>query len=274
MRFLKNIGQCLAAGGLLALAVQSAQAEDYGISYTWIEGGVTRIATDAHPKSLNMDGGYIRGSFSLGDNFYLLGSYSQNSGKWKDTSIDGPHPYRVRIGLIDRVTEVTTTDKIGYKEKLAQAELGLGFRLGLAERMDFVAELMVLNWEQNRKQRLNGHIHTEEYYTWRGSVQPISPRTVNDYYYDGPKDSQKDRVWGGKALAGIRFQPFNMLDLWAKAGYVRMENDFYTAGEKNYSVLGNFGAHLRVTENFGLVGEADIFRENANQYRVGARLSF
>jgi len=262
MRILKTIGRYSAVATLLATAVQSAYA-DQGINYTWVEGGVSRVTSSVNGKSFNMDGGYLRGSFAIGDNFYLLGGYSQNSGNWKRTrqqtieGINGTWPFEEPY--TDYITETTKA-----KEKLAQSELGLGLHIALPglERVDAIGELVGMHWKQEGQlTETGGGTRTNHPTWWRG-------RTTQQLASNYSKVSSTDRVWGGKALVGFRAQPFNAMEFWAKGGYLKMEQKLAD------TVVGNLGVQFRITDNFGIVGEADFYEKDANQYRIGARVSF
>jgi len=262
MRVLTTIGRYSLASTLLAVALQSAYANE-GISYTWVEGGASRVAPKINHQSVHLDGGYLRGSFALGDNFYLLGGYSQNSGKWKKSQ-RSVNTYDTSGLFWSRVTD-DSTQTTQAKEKLAQSELGLGFHLALPglERVDATAELVGLHWRQ--ESRLTAASEgSRRSCLWGMSAFCTSTALPSTY----TKTASTERVWGGKALLGLRMQPFDSLELWTKAGYSKMGKNLGDA------LLGNLGVQFRITNNFGLVGEADIFDKQANQYRIGARFSF
>jgi len=272
MRLLKMLGQGAAATALLAFAVQSAQAD---ISYTWVEAGASRLDVKAKSTGLDgkkkfnmdLDGAYLRGSFSLGDNLYLLGSYSENSGNRKkvstytQSSIWGGGRYQ------DDLLE-TTTDRL--KGKISQLELGVGFHLPIAEQVDMIGEVVGMHWHQEAKLRSDQYdvITTTDLAT--GNPAPWSPQSFPPSWL---KRSSTNRSWGGKALAGIRANPVEMLELWGKVGYMHMEGRNNRLMDHR-SALANVGMQFKLTENLGLVGEADLFEKDANHYRVGARFSF
>jgi|GEM_PF-586864 len=279
MRVLKNISQHGLAAALLAFAVQSALADGQGMSYTWVEGGVSRVVPSINSKSVDMDGGYLRGSFAIGDNFYLLGGYSQNDGKWKKRGASSNYVSSMGTGWYDipgwgweylssvDITEHQQTTTKG-KEKLSQAELGFGFRLPVTERIDAVAELLGMHWEHEGKTNTNTETDLQfDWNRWGRVITTRQPQLPTDV-----PTSSKSRVWGGKALVGLRAQPFDALEVWAKGGYLKMRNKDNSLVEQ--SVLGNLGVQFRITDNFGVVGEADIFEKDVNQYRVGMRFSF
>jgi len=269
MRVLTTIGRYSLAGGLLAVALQSAYADE-GMNYTWVEGGVSRVAPKINSKSVHIDGGYLRGSFAIGDNFYVLGGYSQNDndGKWKKTEDReiGPYTPIPYPGWSD--TDNFTETRKG-KEKFSQAELGFGFHIALPglNRVDATGELIGVHTRQESQlTTMRGDIETTVCHPRFGCGTIVNSSTR--YSRGLTKSSSTDHVWGGKALVGLRMQPFSFMELWTKAGYSHMGKRI------NDSVLGNLGVQFRITNNFGLVGEADIFDKQANQYRIGARLSF
>ncbi|KXU38876.1 hypothetical protein AXE65_11585 [Ventosimonas gracilis] len=218
-----------AALTLLTAAVSTTQAappENYGISYTWLEGGWSRHNDRANNGNYDLDGGYLRGSFALGDNFYLIGSYSRN----QDTA--------------------STTDGIitvKLKTAIAQGELGLGVHVPMAERLDFIGELVGMYFDYDYKMHVNG--------------QKV------DFKYD-------DHDYAGKALVGLRAKPFDMLDIWGKVGYFKIQDADNSTFPVRKSPLGNIGVQLQLTPNFGLVGEADFYKKDLRYYRAGVRVSF
>jgi len=266
MRVLNKIGQCAAAAALLAVAVQSAYAD---ISYTWIEGGASRLEIKKVPslggKTIDLDGGYLRGSFALGDNFYLLSSFSKNDGKAKhNTAWDVQAPFIP--GLADTLDEYQQTTKL--KAEVSQVELGFGFHIPVANNVDAIGEFIGIH------RRGEGRWDVTQTHDF-SFIDPGTGAKIWGSPYPQPTTYSKAKgssnAWGGRALAGIRAQPFDMLDVWAKVGYEQMQSKDFL--RKN-TALGNAGVHFRITENFGLVGEADVFKKDMNQFRVGARLSF
>lgn len=101
----------------LALATAPFAASAGELSYTFVEGGWTRLAIDDTASGdPNANGGYVRGSYDLGAGFNVIGSASRAS-----------TDYRI-------LTLNTDID-------LTQYELGLGYHKGLSDQVDFIAEL-------------------------------------------------------------------------------------------------------------------------------------
>jgi Ax21 family sulfation-dependent quorum factor len=109
---------------LLATAPFVASAE--GLSYSYVEGGYTRVNVDTGVSGFDpeLDGGYIRGSAALGENFTVFGGYSK-------TQDD------VRVGGF-----VNTFDT-----DFETAEIGFGYHADISDRADFIAELSYLRQE-------------------------------------------------------------------------------------------------------------------------------
>jgi len=219
----------VAALTLLAASITTAQAavDNYGISNTWFEGGWSRM-NDRIGGSYDIDGGYLRGSFALGDSFYLLGGYSRNQ---------------------DTVSETIGTNTVKMKWTYSLGELGLGFHIPLAERLDFIGELSGLYFDYDNKTYINGQ-------------RMRSIRLKDDHNY------------AGKAMLGLRAKPFEMLDVWAKAGYFKMQDADNSIFPVRKSALANVGVQLQLTPNFGVVGEADFYKKDYRYYRAGVRVSF
>jgi hypothetical protein len=101
----------------LALAVAPFAASADALSYTFVEGGYTKLHIDADLESNpEADGPYLRGSIDLGSGINLIGSVQQVS---DSGSIEG----------------------IRYEDELMQSELGVGYHQSMSERVDFIAEL-------------------------------------------------------------------------------------------------------------------------------------
>ncbi|HZH43509.1 MAG TPA: outer membrane beta-barrel protein [Lysobacter sp.] len=102
----------------LALAAAPFAASAADLSYTYVEGGYTRLDTDEDAGDFEFDGGQIRGSVAIADAFYLHGSYG-------------------------RVSE----DVLGTDVDVDDAQIGVGYRLAMGERADFIAELAYVRQE-------------------------------------------------------------------------------------------------------------------------------
>lgn len=109
---------------LLAAAPFAASAE--GLSYSYIEGGYTRVNVDTGVSGFDpeLDGAYIRGSAELGENFTVFGGYSKTQ---DDVRVSG------FVNTFD--TDFET------------AEIGFGYHADISDRADFTAELSYLRQE-------------------------------------------------------------------------------------------------------------------------------
>jgi len=184
------------------------------------------------------DGGYLRGSWDLGENFYLLGGYTQVSKNWTDTYSD-THP---TLGL------GTTREKV--TAKVSQTEFGFGGYFQLSPNLDFYGDLTGI--------RLDGKVSDKATFT-------------SGLGSDTEKDSVKDHIYAAKLMAGLRVKPTAMLELWGRGGYIRLKEESWLL--RRSSAVGNVGAQLQITPNFGLVGEAELYKD-LRLYRAGIRLSF
>jgi len=222
----KSIAAALALSVVSAGVAQAAPAEDYGISYTWFEGGWSRINDRTGGGDFDVDGGYLRGSFALGDVFYLLGGYSRHQ---------------------DSASASNSTTTVKFKTQWSQAELGIGARIPLADRLDAIGELTALYLNYDYSVRING-------------------QKVNAKY--------DEHDYGAKAMIGLRAKPFEMLDVWGKVGVFKMQDGDSSTFPVRKSALANFGVQLHLTPNIGLVAEADFYKKDVRYYRAGVRASF
>ena len=78
-----------------------------------------------------------------------------------------------------------------------------------------------------------------------------------------------DYLYAGKLMVGIRARPVSNLELWAKAGYLRVDDNLLI----DDSAVGNVGIQYRFTPTWGVVGEAEFY-EDVRFYRLGVRASF
>ncbi len=117
-----------------------------------------------------------------------------------------------------------------------QAELGWGYRHAFAPGTDFISELSLV--------RLGASS------TW------------------GDLDGS-DHVYAGKLMLGVRGVAGRHFDYWAKAGYLRVDDNLLV----DHSVVGNLGMQYRFSPGWGLVGEAEFY-EDVRFYRLGVRASF
>ncbi len=141
------------------------------------------------------------------------------------------------FGGYDRVAKSWGADVEHAKITIDQAEIGFGASIPLGSpRVNFISELSLL--------RLGGKLD----YKSRG---------YSDYLY------------AGKLMVGIRARPVSNLELWAKAGYLRVDDNLLI----DDSAVGNVGIQYRFTPTWGVVGEAEFY-EDVRFYRLGVRASF
>jgi len=233
-----------AALGVTGMA-QAAPPEYYGMEYTWVEGGWSRH-DDTKSGSHDHDGGYLRGSFALGDQFYLLGSYSQNKGTFSKSET-----VTVGGGWWSPPRHSTITAK--YKTTITQGELGLGFHTPMAERVDFIAELTA---------------------TYFGYDTKISVSDTAGIIKAGRYRLKDNHNYGGKGMLGLRARPFERIDVWGKIGYAKLYDGDDSTLSLRKAPLATLGAQLRVTEHFGLVAETDLYKKDLRYYRLGGRVIF
>jgi len=190
------------------------------------------------------DGGYLRGSWDLGENFYLLGGYTAAKKSWTERD----------SGLVSISGTIYPVD---FREKntvdVNQIEFGFGGYFQLSPNLDFYGDLTAI--------RLEG----KERYRETASVPSLGISGTIDSY------SEKDHIYAGKLMAGLRVKPTASLELWGRAGYIRLEEE--SGLLRRSSAVGNVGAQLQITPNFGLVGEAELYKD-LRLYRAGLRLSF
>jgi hypothetical protein len=106
---------------LLAATPLAASANE--TSYTYVEGGYARLnIDDSETSNPGLDGGYLRGSFAVGEQVHLFGGYGHVS---NDFNIEG--------------ADVELTVK--------QAEFGVGYHMPFTERVDFTADIAYLRQE-------------------------------------------------------------------------------------------------------------------------------
>ncbi|UHQ23591.1 outer membrane beta-barrel protein [Lysobacter sp. 5GHs7-4] len=112
----------LVLAALLASAPFVASAE--GLSYSYVEGGYTRVNADTGISGFDpeLDGGYIRGSAELGENFTIFGGYSKTQ---DDVRFSG----------------------FSFDTDFETAEIGFGYHADISDRADFIAELSYLRQE-------------------------------------------------------------------------------------------------------------------------------
>lgn len=201
-----------------AHAAPVAREKIEGPSYTYVEAGAALMDVEMYGLDESGNGGYARGSVAVTDNLYVFGGYDRASESW---SLDAEH----------------------LKVVIDQAELGLGTKISISSRADFISELSLL--------RLGGELDYRD----------------ADYPEDGFSGS--DHLYAGKLMLGFRGRPVSNLELWAKAGYLYVDDSWLI----DDSVVGNLGIQYRFTPAWGLVGEAEFY-EDVRFYRLGIRASF
>ena len=102
----------------LALATAPFAAPAAELSYTFVEGGYTKLhVDDADLDNPELDGGFVRGSFDLGSGVNLIGGISRAS------------------------EDFALAPGVDLDLDLTQYELGAGYHMPMGERVDFLAEL-------------------------------------------------------------------------------------------------------------------------------------
>ncbi|HBN53687.1 MAG TPA: hypothetical protein DD456_06520 [Stenotrophomonas sp.] len=121
------------------------------------------------------------------------------------------------FGGYDRVSRDWNMGARQLEVAIDQAEIGLGASLSLSPRADFISELSLL--------RLGAKLD----------------------YRDGeyPQDdiSGRDHLYAGKLMLGIRARLARNMELWAKAGYLRVDDNLLV----DHSMVGNVGLQYRFT---------------------------
>jgi len=203
----------LLAASLLALSPLSALAAD-GLSYTYAEAGWTQFkVNDDLLDDPKVDGGYIRGSFAIAPQVYLFGAWSQVSKSYGFTG-----------GSI--------------KLELDQPELGIGYHMGMSDRVDFTADIAWVR--QNAKVTL----------------KETGFATVSD----------KDHSNAARGMFGVRGKPSARTEAWLKGGYL-------DGSDMDGTWVGNVGGQINLTPMWGVVGEVQVI-EDVTQYSAGIRASF
>ncbi|MCD9095765.1 hypothetical protein LU699_04830 [Luteimonas fraxinea] len=195
---------------LLAALPCAATAADMP-SYTFVEAGWTQlqIEDDFLDKG---DGGYIRGSFAVAPTTYVFGGYSEVSKTWRASTINA---------------ELTVDE----------AEIGIGYRMDVADRLDFTADIAYVRLGVESDLRTG---------TFR--------ETIRDHV----------NLWRG--TAGLRGKPSPKTEAWIKAGYADGE-------DLDDNFFGVLGGQINLTRTWGLVGEVEKYSDTT-QFQVGVRASF
>ena len=174
----------LVLAALLAAAPLAASAAP--LSYTFVEGGYSKVHVDANDlDSAEADGAYLRGSYDLGGGIYALASVARVS-----DSEDLGGGYRLDVDLTGQ-------------------ELGLGYHQSMSDRVDFIAELA---WVREKiDAEIPGVDSVSDQATGgRGAVGLRGAFTENlegllkANYYDG---NDFDGTWTATVGAEYRFTP-------------------------------------------------------------------
>lgn len=212
-----------ALAALLAAAPFAAPAQ--ALSYSYLEGGYDRAAVDEEfGDDTEVDGAYVVGSVEIGSSFHLFGRYAKLTGEDRWASNSGGHTFDTDFEM---------------------GELGLGYRHGLGDGLDLIAELSVLNQQ----------IETTR--TTRPFFGDPTPYTV----------TERDQSSNASRFAlGLRGSVTDQLEGWAKGGYLG-------GGDFEGGFSATLGGQVKFGRTWGVVGELE-FAESWNQYRLGVRASF
>ncbi|WMJ67805.1 outer membrane beta-barrel protein [Stenotrophomonas sp. 24(2023)] len=180
----------LIVAALLAAAPLSAAAAD-GLSYTYVEGGWTRLKLDNDMGSKpELDGGYLRGSFALAENVNVFGGYTTVSKSYNYTF------YNLRGHI---------------KQTLKQPELGIGYHMPMSDRVDFTSDIawvrlneeFKLSYDGQYADRLKDHINAGRVTVGlRGKPSPRTEAWIKAGYIDG---SDMDGEWVGTLGGQVNF---------------------------------------------------------------------
>ena len=212
-----------ALAALLAVAPFAASAQV--LSYSYVEGGYDQATVDEEfGDETEVDGAYVGGSFEISSSFHLFGRYAKLSGEEHRASLSGGHAYD---------TDFET------------GELGLGYRHGLGDQLDLIAELSLLN------QRIETTRTTTPFF---GDIAPyiVTERDVSSN--------------ASRFSVGLRGLMDHRLEGWAKGGYLG-------GGDIDGGYSATLGGLIKFGRTWGVVGELE-FAESWNQYRLGVRASF
>lgn len=214
---------------LLAAAPFAAPAQ--ALSYTYVEAGYANLGRDlatytvgstviTDPDDSKAGGYFVGGSFAVADSFYLFASYASGD----DTiEIDESIPW-LGLGPFSFPADVEASQLIG----------GVGYRYGLSDTTDLLAEVAAVNTE----------FETDDVFGRTVSLDGTDPRVS----------------------VGIRSAVGESVELWAKANYT--DSDLY---ESEFG--GTLGLQFKVTQHVGIVGEYEG-GDGYSQYMLGVRASF
>ncbi len=116
---------------LLAVTPVTVLAAE-GLSYTYVEGGAAML--QIHSRAANdpeLGGGYLRGSFAIGDSVHLLAGYSS-------------------------VSDTLNSPFGNSKVTLEQTHLGLGYHVPISNRVDFTSDIAWIRRDSKSRYRQEG----------------------------------------------------------------------------------------------------------------------
>jgi Ax21 family sulfation-dependent quorum factor len=184
---------------LLALALAAAlpvSAQAAELSYNFIELDYARMNVDNVGGDFNPDGFGLKGSFKLGEQFYGFGSYLRGSDDVSGVNID-----------------------------VDQTQLGLGYRHGVSDSADFIAELSWINQGVDAGSFGDGSAHGGRLSAgFRGMMADNFEGYVKANYTDGG-DFSGD--FSGTLGAQVKFNP-----TWGITGEAEFggDEDIYMLG--------------------------------------------
>lgn len=124
--------------------------------------------------------------------------------------------------------------------EIDQTEVGIGNSIDISSQTAFVTELSYA--------RLSAKVEVE---------------------IPGLDFGARDSLNAAKFILGLRSRPSLRTELWAKAGYLWLEDNLLLED----SPVAILGGQLLLTPTWGLVGEAEIY-EDLRYFRLGLRASF
>jgi hypothetical protein len=201
------------AAMLVAAAPFATAAER---SYTHVEAGYQHV--DYSDWAVEPDGGYIRGAFEVGGGVSLIGHYGRGSGDVEVMAFGSFPGARYR-----------------YDERYT--ELGLGYHVGLSERVDFVAELVAARFDYEAE--------------------------TADFTVDGARGAVGVRATLGEAIEGSA-----MLNRYDGGSYGAFGGTTSIALGLHYRATPMWGLTGRIEHG------ATVFDTDQTQYMLGVRASF
>lgn len=194
---------------------------------------------DVRPGYTYVEAGVVRLDVDMyGVDEGANGGYVRGSAELPDTT-----EALYLFGGYDRVSKSWNIGDEHLKVAIDQIEFGFGGHLALSRRTDFFSELSLL--------RLGARVD------------------YKDRAFPQDDLSGSDHLLAGKLMLGIRSAPSSRAELWAKAGYVRLDNNLLL----DSSAVGNVGVQFRINPTWGVVGEAEFY-DDLRIYRLGVRASF